>query len=192
MFSAPLHARNGFTERLQVRHMKIKPVNRLLAPGYFFFFKQKTAYEIEHPHPIEIQHLIHFPYAFADGIRTVGCRPAQAGGSVPDYGTFPFLMREGPRPQFLIQIRHALGAPLPSLCFRISVRRFAHLLALFWEECKSSDAFHEPYQRFLRRRDGNLDSRLWRNKSPYTLVIQSQDRQAMAHRFQNLCAKGIL
>src|SRR5256885_3590363 len=82
MFSAPLHARNGFPERLQVRHMKINPVNRLRAPGQFFCIAAIAASEIEHPHPIEIQHLIHFPYAFAYGIRTVGCRPAQAGGSV--------------------------------------------------------------------------------------------------------------
>ena len=72
------------------------------------------------------------------------------------------------------------------------MRRLAHLLALFREECKPANAVGEASQRLLGRSYGNLDSRLWWNKSAYSLVIQSQNGQSMAHRFQNLRAKGIL
>ena len=72
IFTAPLHARDGFPKRLQMRHMKINPANVIRSPRNFFRVTPIAAPKVEDPLAIEIQDLIHFPHALADSIRAVG------------------------------------------------------------------------------------------------------------------------
>src|SRR6266550_441876 len=96
-----------------------------------------------------------------------------------------------PRKYLLIQLRHVLGAPLPSLRFRVSEGRLAHLPAFFREKPKPSNPLSETRQRLLWESDRNLDPRVLRNESPYALVIQGQNGQTTSHRFQHLSAKRV-
>src|SRR5207253_9139178 len=56
---------------------------------------------------------------------------------------------------------------------------------------KLADGAHNSCHSFVRIRDRNLDPSVWRDKSTNTLMIQSQNRQAVPHRLQDLHAVGI-